>query len=347
MNNYFVILKGNNKKLAIKEIEVLWKIYFNEKINLEKLQNVLYSFSSKNKIQNKNRINFLKRLTYTNYIGIEIINGENIFQIENNFKKLNLDKYSNKTFLVRFKKSKSGLQNREKNSEKDFAKIIWDNLSNPKIDLKNPKIEFNPIIFENSKNIPICEKLFENKKDYEKRMPKLRPIKKPYTLKSDMGRASINLLNLKEGIILDPFCGIGGILLESEEMGFKTIGNDISFNDLKDMKTNFNHYFKNSNFKRILADSSTQFLKENTIDGIVCDIPYGKSSRKLGENLYEDFLKQSKKYLKPNKRIVIIYANFLEFKNLALKHFEEIDEIEEYINKSMTRYILILKNSKL
>ena len=53
----------------------------------------------------------------------------------------------------------------------------------------------------------------------------------PYTLKSDIARASLNLLNLKENsIVLDPFCGIGGILLEAEDLNFKVIGNDISWN---------------------------------------------------------------------------------------------------------------------
>jgi len=178
-------------------------------------------------------------------------------------------------------------------------------------------------------------------------MPKLRPVKMPYTLKSDMARASINLLKLKtNSTILDPFCGIGGILLEGYDMGFKIIGNDISWNDLKYMKKNFDHYFPNSNYVRILADSQTQFLKENSIDGIVTDIPYGKCSRKLGENLYENFLKSAKKYLKPNKRLIIIYANFVEFKQIAKKYFTELKEIDEYINKSMTRHILILENKK-
>ena len=189
-------------------------------------------------------------------------------------------------------------------------------------------------------------KIFENDKDYLTRMPKLRPIKMPYTLKSDMARAAINMLKLKEGIILDPFCGIGGILLEATDMGFEIIGNDISWNDLKYFKKNFDHYYPKTSYIRILADSKTQFLKENTVDAIVTDIPYGKCSRKLGTDLYEKFLQSAKQYLKPNKRLVIIYANFTQFKPLALKYFDEVVEIEEYINKSMTRHILVLENRR-
>ena len=74
---------------------------------------------------------------------------------------------------------------------------------------------------------------------------------------------------------------------------------------------------------------------KNTIDGIVTDVPYGKSSRKLGTELYEEFLKSSKVYLKDNARMVVIYANFIEFKKIALKYFNEVIEIDQYINKSI------------
>jgi tRNA G10 N-methylase Trm11 len=71
-----------------------------------------------------------------------------------------------------------------------------------------------------------------------------------------MARASINLLGIKSGKILDPFCGIGGILLEAYDMKFEVIGNDISWNDLKYFKENFDYFYPDSNNKyfRILAD---------------------------------------------------------------------------------------------
>ena len=177
-------------------------------------------------------------------------------------------------------------------------------------------------------------------------MPKLRPVAMPYTLKSDMARASVNLLELKKGVVLDPFCGIGGILLEAYDMNFEIIGNDISWNDLKYFKENFAYFYPKADYTRILADSKTQFLKENTIDGIVTDIPYGKSSRTLGIDLYENFLKSSKVYLKDGARMIVIYANFVEFKKIALKYFNQVIEIDQYINKSMTRHILVLENTK-
>lgn len=342
MNTYYLALKGINKKFATLEFETLWKTYFNEEIKLKEIENILYKFSSEILIDEKHPL--LKRLTFTNYLGKELFKSENKDKFFEGISSYDFKFVEGKSFAIRSKKSKKESENPFE--DREIAKFIWDRLENPKVDLKNPDFEFNYILTEKDGPIGFAQKIYENEKEYLGRMPKFRPVAKPYTLKSDMARASLNLLGLKEGNVLDPFCGIGGILLEAHDMGFTIIGNDISWNDLRDMKKNFDYYFPDSKFYRTLADSKTQFLKENSIDGIVTDIPYGKCSRRLGVDLYEKFLQSAKQYLKPNAKMVVIYANFVEFKDIALKYFKELDEIDEYINRSMTRHILILENKK-
>ena len=342
MNSYVLILKGCNKRLACLEFETLWQTYFHEEIKLLEVQNVIYTFKSKIlDIHKDPRI--LSRLTFTNYLGDVYFELETLDKYAEEIEKLNLERYEGKSFKIRIKKSRREFKIDFK--ENTLAKPIWDKFSEPIVNLENPDVEFNLVVCENGKMF-FTKKLYENEKEYLERMPKMRPIAKPYTLKSDMARAAINLTKIKTGILLDPFCGIGGILLEAEDMGFKVIGNDISWNDLRDMKINFEHYYPKTSSIKILSDSKTRVLKENSIDAVVTDIPYGKSSRKLGADLYEEFLKNAVVYLKPNSRLIVIYANFVEFKHLALKYFEEAHEIEQYINKSMTRYILILENNK-
>lgn len=339
---YILCVKGNNKELAICEFETLFRTYYNERVELRVIGNTYLIFETKNKIEDQD---FLNRLTYTNEIFEYILEENSIEKLKLKLELLDLSKYDNQSFLLRIKKTKSTNQNLNLD-EKQIATIIHSKLKNPKVDMKNPDNYFNVIVNSDADKLYFTRQIFENKKTYQKRMPKLRPIVKPYTLKSDMARAGVNLLGIKDGVVLDPFCGIGGILLEAYDMKFDIIGNDISWNDLRDMKINFDYYFPKSDFIRTLADSRTQFLKDNTIDGIVTDIPYGKCSRRFGEDLYGKFLESAKKYLKPNKRLVIIYANFTQFRDIALKYFSEVCEIEEYINKSMTRHILVLENSK-
>lgn len=332
---YYLILKGTNKKFASLEFETLWKTYNDEKISLEQVKNMLYTFSSTKKAQKE----MLERLTFTNYLGVMIKEHEGLEDYLNS--KKDFSKYEGKVFAV---KVRSYCKKKNTLTSKELAKPIWDNLENPNVDLQNPEVEFTFFHMENK--LVLCERLFENDKEYLRRMPKLRPVAMPYTLKSDMARGAINLLELEKGVVLDPFCGIGGILLEAYDMSFDVVGNDISWRDLQHMKTNFRFYYPDANPVRILADCGTLFLREDRIDGIVTDIPYGKASKRLGLGLYESFLKNAKRALKPGRRLIVIYANFIEFKNIALKYFDEVEEIEHYINRSMTRYILILENTK-
>lgn len=353
-NNYFVILKGTNKEFATTEFQDLFQLYYDQKIKLEKISNVYYTFKSSIKLTSNDEI--FQRLTFTKHLSELHYKGS----IENLLPKLDSLEISKNHDGKSFAISASRLHKTFKLPEelKELAGPIFDQFKNPKVDLKKFGVRFH-YFYENEEIFYFTTEIYHNDMDYLERMPKYRPVVMPYTLKSDMARAAINLLNLKSGTILDPFCGIGGILLEAYDMDFNVIGNDISWNDLKYFKQNFIHYYPNSfdsksikdesniqTVTRTLADSSTIFLKENTIDGIVSDIPYGKSCRKLGKNLYEDFLNSAKTYLKPNARLVIIYANFLEFRELAKKHFTEIEEIDHYINKSMTRHILVLENNK-
>ncbi len=339
MNDYILILKGNNKNLARFEFETLWDTYFNEDIVLEEVKNVVYKFSSDILVDSNHEI--FTRLTYTNSLVKKLGEFLDLKDFKDNLG--DVSSYDSKSFLARVKKSRKAYKQDIK--ERDLARVLWDSLKNPKVDINNHEVEFNFIFIEHYEKFFFGVKLYENAKDYMRRMPKMRPVAMPYTLKSDMARAAINLLALKKGVVLDPFCGIGGILLEAYDMNFEIIGNDISWNDLIYFKENFDYFYPNSEYKRTLADSCTQFLKENTIDGIVTDIPYGKCSRKLGDDLYNNFLISAKRYLKKGSRLIVIYSNHTKFKPIALKHFRQIKEVEEYINKDMTRYVLVLENA--
>ena len=338
MNRYYLILKGMNKDFAISEFSTLWNLYLEEKIKLEQVQNVLYTFKSKHTISSEET--FLSRLTFTNYLGLELFRGNSFDEYKSILSKLDFSFLEGKTFGIEQKTFGQG----EIIPSKELAHPIWDSLESPKVNLKHPQTWFVNFQLPNSKDFIFTKGIYKNDKEYLERMPKLRPVAMPYTLKSDMARAACNLLNLKEeSIVLDPFCGIGGILLEAYDLGFEVMGNDISFNDLELLRKNFKHYYPKAQYSLTCKDSSHPIFAPNSIDGIVSDIPYGRSSRKLGIDLYKNFLENARNYLKPGSRMVIIYANFVEFKELALQYFKEVQEIDQYINKSMTRHILVLE----
>ncbi|MBW2993758.1 hypothetical protein KY317_04250, partial [Candidatus Woesearchaeota archaeon] len=59
------------------------------------------------------------------------------------------------------------------------------------------------------------------------RKPHLKPGFHPVSLNPKLARAMVNLTGIRKGIILDCFCGVGGILVEAGLIGLKPVGYDI------------------------------------------------------------------------------------------------------------------------
>src|SRR3989344_1947726 len=119
---------------------------------------------------------------------------------------------SNKKIIKNTKYSRNRL------SEKNLSGYIWRKLTGPKVDLKNPKTLIHIFI---AKNKAYCGLLaYSNEEDFSSRKSHNRPFPHPSSLHPKVARALINLTGIKKNeILLDPFCGTGGFLLESGLMG--------------------------------------------------------------------------------------------------------------------------------
>lgn len=248
-------------------------------------------------------------------------------------------------------------------NEREIANIIYKLLDNlrrnkkPKVNLKKPNTK---IVFFEKSNKEIIGSLFlcDIDKSYNKRKAHLRPGFHPTSLSPDLAKACINLTGLKKGIIFDPFCGSGGILIEAALMGFYVIGNDIINKQLELAKKNFD-YFNIKNYKLFNLDSLTlnknllKILLDKKINefnfknfSFVSDLPYGKGSysslSKNLFNLYYNFLLNLKKFNLKNK-IVLIIPHFVDYKNIIKKSGWRIKfSFNYYVHKSLTRVILVL-----
>ncbi|MFC1801373.1 TRM11 family SAM-dependent methyltransferase [Nanoarchaeota archaeon] len=176
-----------------------------------------------------------------------------------------------------------------------------------------------------------------SKKGFLSRRAHLLPEGHPTSLHPKLARALVNLTGAKKGdVILDPFCGAGGILIEAGLIGCKVVGFDIDKIMLKRAKINFDH-LKIKNYKLELKDATTI---NKHFDYIVTDLPYGKNSKvseKDLNKLYSDFFKVLKK-IKPKKAIIGLpdFVNYKKFKLIMKKEFSW------YLHKSLTKKILVL-----
>ncbi len=237
-------------------------------------------------------------------------------------KTFNFNKYYKKDFAVRSNVT---------SKEKEISSLIYEKLKNPKVNLKNPKTQFE--FFFINKTVISCL-LLHKILSFEKRRPHLRPGFAPISLHPKLARAVVNLTRIKpKQILLDPFVGTGGILIEAGLINCKLIGSDISKEMLKKCKLNL------KNFKlraRLIQEDATKIKVK--ADAIATDPPYGKASPIKNKSLYTDFLNNAYKILKPKHYLVIITPNIK-----VKSKFKTIKTIDYYVHKSLTRKIIILQ----
>jgi len=216
-----------------------------------------------------------------------------------------------------------------KESEKELADLI----PSYNVDLKSPDDTISFLFLD---KIYCLKLLWKNPKTFVKSEPKFRPAKFPTTINSRLALGMVNLAGLKNGTIYDPFCGIGGILIEASLLGFKIKGNDISKEMLKGCKRNLEHY-KIKKFKLTNEDALKQ---KETADAIVTDAPYGKNTKNI-ENL-ELFIDQFLDNCKKNniKKIIIgiPYGKKITNRNYKIK----VSYVER-IHRSLSRSINVLE----
>ena len=264
-------------------------------------------------------------------------------------------------FCLRIKKNDSGTKSKINLNffEKDLAGYVWSAVKNPKVNLKNPKTKIELFFAE---GMAYCGLLIhESKENFESRKPHLRPFPHPSSLHPKLARALVNVTGVKENdLLIDPFCGTGGFLIEAALMKIKIAGCDINRIMVDGCKENLKN-FKIKNFKVFNANALKILHKS---DYVLTDLPYGinsnaclsnennswKSNRinlkiqkkDFVENLeqfYLKFLKQLRKSLK--NKAVIIFPSFADYKVLLKKSKFKIEkEFSIYIHRSLTRKIV-------
>ena len=156
-----------------------------------------------------------------------------------------------------------------------------------------------------------CKRLFEyDPKWFRGRDVRERPFFHPTSLKPKSARILLNLAGLRRGeSVLDPFCGVAGILIEAGALGLK--GTGVEMDQLMQLRAigNLEHYRLADRFTILFADFLAVPLPAAGFDAIVTDLPYGKSSLLFGKKLEELYLAAFQKaavLLKPQARFVVM-----------------------------------------
>ena len=139
-----------------------------------------------------------------------------------------------------------------------------------------------------------------------------RPYKQahiPASLKPTVAYSMVKLSRPHpDDIFLDAMCGAGTILLERAfvDRYRYLIGGDISTEALRATVANFGRQHQPRQFFH--WDARTLPLQSNTVDKIVCNLPFGETIGNLSQltNLYRTCLREYERVLRPRGRMVLL-----------------------------------------
>jgi len=225
------------------------------------------------------------------------------------------------------------------------------------VDLTNPAKTFVLLFAKNT--CFLCLLVHSaDRKQFRGRRPHLRPFFLPGVITPKIARVLANLSEIKEGrgVLLDPFCGTGGILIEAGLIGSATtlIGIDVQEKVARGAETNLRFYGLDANL--VVGDASKMALRDDSVDAIVTDLPYGRSSLVSGvgyftaesrslfrESLYQNALAEFHRVLKKRGKVVVI-SNSDSIYSLSYEYgFRIINRCKYRVHKSLSRYIAVLE----
>ncbi len=243
------------------------------------------------------------------------------------------------TFLVRAKRVGGRA---DPSLERELGAVLW--RRGFKVDLRRPDAVFRAIITE---GVCIFGRLIASpdRGQYEERAPLKKPFFLPGVLMPRISRAIVNMSRIREGYILDPMSGTGGILVEAELISdsIHAVGSDIQKKMAYGARWNLRYYGKN--YDVIRQDSLRMGIKSNSIDAVATDFPYGQSTPIMGttlEEFHEGALAEVRRVLKPGRYAAIVYREPME-KLLREAGFNVIESHEQYVHRSLTRHIMLVR----
>lgn len=245
------------------------------------------------------------------------------------------------TFAGRVKKVHCGNNKPNPCSQKEFERMIGTMITGP-VNLKNPVTEYRAILSED--RCYFGKVLFAfDRGSFDLRNPGKRDYFHPGVMMPRMARTLINIAGVQTGdVLLDPFCGTGGILIEGSLLGARAAGSDFDPRMIRGSRQN------TPGSDLMLADATALPFRNHAVDAVVTDFPYGQSVcvRKTDtmETLYGDALEEIHRVLKEGKKAVVVTHR--DISSIAAEYFTVLQRHEQRVHKSLTRHIIVLDNRR-
>ncbi len=236
-------------------------------------------------------------------------------------------------------------QHRSFHYRKEIERVVGEQIrqqTGAVVSLKSPTVKL--AVFDIADMRVICKtsrsRVWEELKS---RSSRRKPFFHPSMMNSTLARVMCNLAQVKPGdVVLDPFCGGGGILCEAALLGAKSIGLDLSRELIKGAASNLRG-LGTVDASLILGDARN--LPLSRVDCIVSDPPYGHASSTRGAkstDLVEMTISQIEDLLPHEGRMCLCGSTEMNIRNiLSGKKFTIRHCINVRVHRSLTREIIV------
>lgn len=283
-----------------------------------------------------------KRLGYTHEVH-ELILKTNVTDLNDDVLDVDWQKYINENFAVRVKRIQSQIDT--VGYERKLGALILDNTENIKVNLSKPNTLVRVVAYNEELFVGI-EKIKLNKKHFEESKPHKRPFFYPGSMNPKLARCMVNLSRAKAGeLLLDPFCGTGGILIEAGLIGCKVAGSDIYWKMQNGTAINLEHYGI-TDYRTFHLDVRELKMYEK-VSSVVTDPPYGISTSTGdvdGDEIFKEFFHAIYDNMKDDAYLCMASPHYVNLEPM-------VDEVgfvieEQYhikMHRSLTRIISVIR----
>ncbi len=211
-----------------------------------------------------------------------------------------------------------------------------------RVSLDSP--DFKMVVILTPSGTMLCESRESMlRKELSLRNPGRKAFFHPSMMNAQLARSMCNLAGVQSGsLVLDPFCGGGGILCEIAALGARAIGIDLSWRLIMGARTNLDA-MPPGDASLIQADASSSPIGRQRLDCIVTDPPYGRTSSTRGAravNLVRMFLERVPDMIRVGGRMCICGSSDMDVSEVILElGFEIVNRVEVRVHSGLTREV--------
>lgn len=283
-----------------------------------------------------------RRLGYTHEVH-EMIVRSDVDNLDSDVSGIDWSEYIDESFAVRVKRFHSQIDT--VGTERNVGTLILDNCDDIKVNLTKPKSLVRVVAFENNFYVAI-ERIKLNKKHFEDSKPHKRPFFYPGSMNPKLARCMVNLSRIREGqLLLDPFCGTGGILIEAGLIGCNVVGSDVYWKMKNGTAINLD-YYGITDYRTFNVDVRELKMYEK-VASVVTDPPYGISTSTGdvdGEEIFNEFFRSIYDNMKDDAYLCMASPHYVDLNPMVEDvGFEIVEQYRIKMHKSLTRIISVIR----